>query len=384
MDADFNTEKYSINFYTRTKFSSKNSLTSGLTADIMHFNLFNRDIYANISSDTTRLNVVDDATLYQGFTTWKHRFSPKFSFTGGLHAQFYSLNEQFVVEPRASFQYVADATHSLSIGYGLHHQVQNITTSFVQTKTVSGDMIQTNKDLGYTGSHHFVLTYDWNISEHLRLKAETYYQSLFDVPIEGRPSSYSALNTGASFAPSDTDSLVNEGSGKNYGIELTLERFFSKGYYYLFTTSLFESKYKGADNVARNTAFNTQYVVNLLGGKEWRLNNNGKFLALSLKLTSIGGKYLTPVDLALSQQYGRTVYVTSEAYSEKQDPYFRADFRISYRKEYRKSTLEVSLDMQNITNNKNIFQQSYNPRTGTVTTQYQQSFFPVPYARFTF
>jgi hypothetical protein len=382
-EADFNTRKYSLNFYTRTKFSSRNSITSGISIDALQFDLFNRDLYANINSDTTRLDVADNATLMQAYSTWKHRFNQKFSLNAGLHTQYYSLNNDFVWEPRLSVQYVMDAKHSLSIGYGLHHQTQNITTSFVQTKTQSGRILETNKELGYSGSHHYVLTYDWNITENTRIKAETYYQTLFDVPVE-RSGSFSVLNTGVSFGPSDEDRLVNKGTGRNYGLELTLERFFDHSYYYLLTMSLFDSKYNGSDGIERNTAFNTQYVVNLLGGKEWKLNSAGKFIALSLKLTTIGGKYLTPIDFERSQQFGRTIYRESAAFSEKQDPYFRADVRISYRKEYKKSTLEISLDMQNVSNNKNIFAQNYNARTNTITTQYQQSFFPVPYVRFTF
>jgi hypothetical protein len=274
--------------------------------------------------------------------------------------------------------------HSLSIGYGIHNQIQNITTSYAQTKTFAGQMIETNKDLGFTSSQHYVLTYDWNLTGNTRLKAETYFQKLDNVPVETSRSPYSALNTGSSFGPSDADSLVNKGEGTNYGLELTLERFFDKGFYYLMTTSLFDSKYKGSDGKERNTAYNTQYVFNILAGKEWKLRGEGKFLALSLKLTSIGGKFLTPIDFEKSQQFGRTIYQESKAYTQKQDPYFRSDLRISYRKEYKKSTLEISLDMQNVSNNKNIFSQNYNPRTNKVVTQYQQAFFPVPYVRFTF
>jgi hypothetical protein len=384
-NADFKTRKYSLNIYTRTKFSAKNSITSGASVDFLQFDLFNQELYANLNSDTVRLNVDDAATLTQAYTTWKHRFNPRFSFNAGIHTQHYSLNDQFVVEPRASVQYILNEKHSLSLGYGLHHQMQNITTSFMQTKTSAGEMVQTNRRLNFTGSHHYVVTYDWNITSNTRIKAEAYYQRLFDVPVESKPrSSFSALNTGASFAPTDEDSLVNKGSGRNYGLELTLERFFDKGFYYLLTTSLFDSKYQGADGVERNTAFNTRYVVNVLAGKEWRIKKDGKFLAVSVKFTTIGGKYLTPIDFIASQQLGRTIYRDSEAFSVKQDPYFRADLRLSYREEFRKSTMEFSLDLQNITNHKNVFTQDFNPRTGAVTTQYQQSFFPVPYFRLTF
>lgn len=382
-EAKFTTTKYSVNFLTRTKLSTKNSLTSGISADAMQFGLYNREVYANLNRDTVRLDVDKAATLLQGYSTWRHRFSNNFSLNTGVHVQYYTLNEQWAIEPRVSVQYIVNANHSLSVGYGLHHQVQNITTSFMQTKTPSGPIL-TNKDLDFTRSQHYVLTYDWNISANTRLKAETYYQEIDKAPVEAHPTSFSALNTGASFGPVDEDSLVNAGTGRNYGIELTLERFYSKGFYYLITTSIFDSKYKGSDGVERNTAFNTGYVLNVLAGKEWKIGSNGKFFSVSLKVTTIGGKYLTPVDVALSQQYQRTIYKEGQAYSVKQDPYFRTDLKLSYRKEYKKSTLEIALDLQNVTNNQNVFSQNYNVKTNSIVTQYQQGFFPVPFVRFTF
>lgn len=192
------------------------------------------------------------------------------------------------------------------------------------------------------------------------------------------------MNTGASYSPIEETNLVSKGTGRNYGIELTLERFFSKGYYFLVTTSLFDSKYNGSDGIQRNTAFNTKYVINTLGGKERGVGKKRNFFFLNLKLTTIGGKYLSPIDFQLSQQYRRAVYNESKAFSDKQDEYFRVDLKLSYRKEYKHSTLEVAMDLQNLTNHKNIFDQGYNSRTNNIVTEYQQSFFPVPYVRYTF
>ncbi|HTF16761.1 MAG TPA: TonB-dependent receptor [Chryseolinea sp.] len=379
----YGTQKYSVNFLTRTKFNARNSITSGFTADVTDFDLYQHERFPNVSKDTVRLDVNDLTVLYQAYSTWKHRFNQRWAMQAGVHAQYYDLNEQWAVEPRLGLQFIpGDGRQVLSIGYGIHNQAQNLTTSFTQTR--HGDQsVLTNKDLGFTTSHHAVFTYDWNISEYLRLKAEVYYQSLNNIPVEQRPTSYAAINTGASFLPSGRDSLVNEGTGNNYGVELTLERFFNRGYYFLITTSLFNSRYSGSDDVERNTAYNTNYVFNVLAGKEWALRR-GRFLSLSLKLTTIGGPYLTPINVEESRARGRTVYRESEAFSERQRAYFRSDLRISYRKEYRKTTLEVSLDLQNLTNNQNIFSQSYNYRTNSVMTQYQQSFFPVPYVKFTF
>lgn len=383
-EAQFDTRKLSFSTSLRTKFNSKNSLTYGFSIDALNFALFSRDVYANLNRDTVRIDVDDNTSLYQLFATWRHRFNNKLSFNAGVHGQYYSLNKQGAVEPRIGLQYVINGKQSVGIGYGLHNQIQSAYTSYVQTKTSSGDYILTNTKLDFTTSQHTVLTYDWNISDNLRLKAEAYYQQLDNVPVDRNPGSFSAINIGSSFAPSNEDSLESEGSGRNYGVELTLERFFSKGYYFLITTSLFDSKYKGSDGVERNTGFNTQYVLNGLLGKEWRVGRNKNFLSANIKVTTIGGKYLTPIDFEASQQQERTVYKEHEAYSEKQDPYFRADLKIAFRKEYKRSTLEIAVDLQNITANENIFAQDYNASSNTIVTQYQQGFFPVPFVRFTF
>ncbi len=384
IEGEFNTAKYSAVGFLRTKFNAKNSLTSGFYIDYTDFNLLNRDFYANLGTSITRVNIEDQTTLYQAYTTWRHRFNKRLSLNLGAHAQYYSLNKQAVVEPRVSAQYMLNGNHSLSLGYGLHNQAQSIYTAYIQTTLADGTRALTNTDLDFTTAQHTVLTYDWNISDNLRLKAETYYQTLSNVPVERTPTSYAALNDGSSFIPSDTDSLVSNGTGRNYGVELTLERFFNKGFYFLITGSLFDSKYTGSDDIERNTAFNTQYVLNTLAGKEWRVGQKRNYLVLNLKLTTIGGKYLTPIDFQASQQLGRTVYDEANAFSEKQDPYFRVDLKFSYRKEYANSTLEMAVDFQNLTNDQNIFSQAYNARTNSIVTQYQQGFFPVPFVRFTF
>ncbi len=382
-EASFTTTKYSASLMTRTKFNRRNTVTSGVTVDMMDVDLYQRDLFANVLKDTVRLDVADRTVLYQMHTTWKHRFNENLSLQTGVHAQYYDLNKQWAVEPRMGLQFIpGDGSHVFSLGYGIFNQAQNITTSYVQTRH-EDQTIMTNKDLGFTTSQHFVFTYDWNISEKTRLKAEAYYQSLKNVPVEQSSSSFSAINTGISFGPMNRDSLVNKGVGTNYGIELTLERFFNDGYYYLLTTSLFNSRYEGSEGIERNTAYNTRYVVNALAGKEWSLNG-GKFVSVNLKATTIGGPYLTPLDYELSKARGRAAYKESEAYSVRQDAYFRIDLRLSFRQEFKRSTLEASLDLQNLTNTKNIFAQNYNPRTNSVITLYQQPFFPVPYVRFTF
>lgn len=379
--ANFNNQKFSAIININHKFNSKNTLNAGANTDLMKFDFLNERNFNGVNRQL--VNQKGEAYLSQGYAQLKHRFTNKFSLNVGAHAQHFSYTNDLVVEPRAGLKYALNGRSSFNVGYGIHHQMQTIYNYFVETPIENGIEL-TNKDMGFTKSEHYVLGYDMNITEFVRIKIEAYYQQLSKVPVNSYSSSYSSINDGLSFAPSDVTNLVNKGTGKNYGAELTLERYLNKGFYFLITGSLFDSKYKGSDGIERNTAFNTKYAANILAGKEFNLGKKGATLALNIKSTLIGGRYLTPLDLELSRLAGTSVYDYRFAYSARQKEYFRTDFKITYKKDYKKSTLETGIDIQNITNTKNIFQQGYNAVNNTVATQYQTGLLPIPFVRFTF
>ena len=383
--ASFKTQKYSFNGQLVHKLNSRNSIHSGFYNDVYQYNLFNEDVYKG-TEHVTQVDRNGNWYLGQAYTQWKHRFTPLLSVTPGLHIQYTTQGNAFALEPRIGARFNISENQSINAGYGLHNQMQSAYTYSVETKTASGVQL-TNKDLGFTRSQHFVLGTERLLSESTTMKVETYYQLIDHAPVTGsaNPSSYSALNSGNSFAPDNEDSLVNKGFGQNYGLELTVERTFSRGFYFLMTASLFNSKYKGSDGIWRNTAYNTGYVFNALVGKEWKVGKSkSNVLALNIKFTTIGGRYLTPLNFDESQKAQQAIFDESQAYSQRQKEYLRCDVKLSYRKEYVKSTLEFSLDLQNITGQQNVFNQQYNRRTNQVVTQYQQGFFPVPFVRYTF
>ncbi|MBX7095285.1 MAG: TonB-dependent receptor, partial [Flavobacteriales bacterium] len=309
-DAIFITDRYNAHAKLNHKFNAKNSLIAGIMADLIHIDLFDKDYINN--QEVFSVNVNGDVFLAQGYAQWKHRFNNKLTFVGGVHSQWLNLNDSYSVEPRASLKWSIVPRHSLAIGYGMHSQMQPVYNYFVLTPTVNG-AVETNKNMSFTKSQQGVLTYDFSITENMRIRTEAYYQYLYDVPVETQRSSFSTLNTGADFAPSDVDSLVNKGSGSNYGVELTLEKFFSDGYYFLITGSLFDSKYKGSDGVERNSAFNTKHVLNVLGGKEFKVGKKGNVFAFNVRSSWVGGKFLTPIDLAATQSAGYAIFDLNNA-----------------------------------------------------------------------
>jgi hypothetical protein len=367
--------KYSAGYQFNKKFSSKNQLTAGVVADFNKLNLRNDYIPDGDSVLTTFFDTKQNATLLKSFVNFAHRFSDKLSSNLGVYHQLFTLNNTQSIEPRWNIRYQLRPGQSLSFGAGLHSQTQPLEVYFYETRNSSGQKELTNKELGFVKSVHTVLGYDISFSRHLRLKAEIYGQYLYNAAVEKTASSFSMLNAGADFYFPDKTGLVNKGKGYNYGVELTLERFLDKGFYYLFTTSVFKSQYKGSDNMWRSTAFNSNYVVNFLAGKEFRLSKKSSF-GIDAKLAWTGGQRYTPFDVEASETAGYVIFKEDEAYSLQNDPYMRFDFKLSFSRNGKKTTQKWYIDLQNLTNRDNIYIRTLNPKNGTTGVINQIGFFP--------
>jgi len=368
--------KYSAVYNITKKFNAKNTLNVGVIADRMKYH-YADSTYEN-PSYLMLTNFDGSANLIQAHIQWQHRFTDLLTFNTGLHYQQFTFNNTNSVEPRVGLKWNFSEKQTISIAAGMHSQLQPMSLYFLETKYNDGSTEKTNKDLSFTKSNHFVLGYDYNIGENLRLKVETYYQDLYDIPVEISPSTFSTSNIGADYGIPNVENLENSGTGKNYGVEITLEKFFTNNYYFLVTGSFFESKYTTNDNVERNTAFNGNYTVNALFGVEFNLDNNKKHvLTISAKSTGAGGKRFIPVDLNKSAMAGTAVYDYDNAYKNKYDDYFRSDLKFGYKRNGKKTTQEWAVDLQNFTNRDNVFQVIYDSQLNEMKTEYQQGFFPM-------
>jgi hypothetical protein len=367
--------KYSAGYTFNKKISAKNQFTAGVIADINKLKLDQSLIKDGDSVLTNIVSTRETASLLRSFANWSHRFSDKVSSNFGVFSQFFMLNNTWSIEPRWNIKYQFRPNQSLSFGTGLHSQTQPLEVYFYRTTTNTGQTLLTNKNLDFTKSGHAVAGYDINPSRHLRFKAEVYGQYIFDAAVEQTPSSFSMLNAGADFGFPDKTFLVNEGKGYNYGLELTMERFLNKGFYYLVTASVFQSKYKGSDNKWRNTAFSQNIVTNILGGKEFKLTERSSF-GIDTKLALAGGQRYTPFDVEESLENGYVVYKETEAFSLRNDPYWRWDLKFSYTRNGRNTTQKWYVDFQNLTNNKNLYIRTLNPKTAVIGEINQIGFFP--------
>lgn len=381
---DDETTRYSLKTYLNSKINKRLTVRTGVQLESIGLvtTVDDRDGSPDLDGDGVRdllrLRDFDGAFgLYQAFGQLRYRLGEKATVNAGLHAQYFSLSDAFALEPRLGFRYQASQKLTLTAGYGRHNQTPALPVFFFRDLTTGSP--DANQNLGFLTADHYVVGGDLAFAPNWRLKTEVYYQNLSNIPVDNFSSSFSILNAGADFVFPERGSLVNDGTGTNYGVELTLEHYFANNWYLLFTGSLFESKYSGSDGVERNTAFNNNYVANLLAGREWAFGKQQQHrFTINLKVTGSGGRYYSPVDLEASRELQTDVRDESLAFTERYTDYFRTDlkFGVQLNSATRKFSQSFFIDFQNLTNRENIFQERFNPVTGEVNTVLQSGFFP--------
>lgn len=379
----FQQYKYSFNQTFNKKFSAKNFISIGYFADVFQFSLLDSTL-RNKNKYIILRNFEGTSGLLRSFAQWQHRFTEYLTLNTGLQYQYFAFNNSQSIEPRFGLKYQFLASQSISIGYGLHSQLQPFQIYFKETPdAATGGYVRSNSKLEFVKSHQLVLGYDYLLSKNMRLKLETYYQYIYNAAVEKAPSSFSMLNAGADFGIPSPDNLINNGKGKNYGVELTLERFYQHGYYFLITNSLFNSRYTGSDGVERNTGFNNKHILNVLAGKEFRISQRFAF-SLDFKIAWSGGRRYTPIDLEKSILAEQEIRINTRAYEGQFQDYFRPDVKLTLRLNGKRITQELYFDVQNVINRKNPFTEKYSAEKKRIIVVNQLGIFPVLQYRVTF
>jgi carbon monoxide dehydrogenase subunit G len=369
--------KITLSATLNKKLNTRHSFKAGVILNKLYYSFVQH--YRNDTANVflTPINEKGSDYTFQSFAEWSYKASEKLTLNAGMHYLMLLGNHTWSIEPRASVKYDISSYASVAFGYGLHSQVQPLGVYFVKVKNPLGNESDPNKNLALTKSEHFVLSYDQSLTEFIHLKAEVYYQYLFNVPVSiDRLNTYSILNLEGGYP---SLALVNNGKGRNYGLEISFEQFLHKGMYYILSTSLYDSKYQASNGIWYNTRFNSNYSFTATGGKEFKTGDKfqNRVIGVNLKGTYAGGLRETPVDLPASVGNGYVIYKDDMAYANKMPDYFRADVGFSLKRNRKKSTVTWSIDIQNVTNTKNIFSRYFDPETKAIKTIYQAGILPI-------
>ncbi|MBE9600861.1 TonB-dependent receptor [Pedobacter sp. MC2016-24] len=363
------------NLYTNTtirysgilnyKLNQHNSIRSGLNANFLKYNLYGQQYDTDTRLLRTLINEQGSTSSFDGFIQYKAELGNVFTLNTGVHVNYFNLSESWSMEPRLGLKAQLNEGQTLAFSAGLYSRLEPLSYYFAKANTAQGTATQlpVNK-LSPTKSAQAVLSYEKLFTGNFKFKTEVYYQHLYDVPVSVDPKiNFSLLNVSDNSAIGSYTyrNLINKGTGKNYGIEFSIEKSLSKGYYFTVTSSIFDSKFKALGGQEFNTTYNTKYVGNLLVGKEWvtgkRKNN---LFGLNAKAIYAGGRRYSPILVDESFRLDEEIIDQNKVNTLTADPYVRIDFSSSYRINSKKVSHLIILDIQNLLNRENTVGMHYN------------------------
>ncbi|MCP4438986.1 MAG: TonB-dependent receptor [Aureispira sp.] len=373
-----------ISSFINSKLSSKLLFRSGIKGSLYMLDILDQYL------DREKIEYESDDYVIDAhaFAEMQYKFNSKLALSLGVSGHYMHLNKNtYGIEPRFALNWQVHPRHKLSLGYGWHSKRVPMIMQFYKELKPNGEYNSSNRDLGFVRSHHGELAYEWQLGKDWRAKSDIYAHYLTNIPIEQTSSSFSLINYGTFTLYPKVTNLKSEGVGLNYGLDLTVEKFFSKGYYGGFTGSVFSSKYQGSDGIWRSTSHDILYTVQLVAGKEFKIGKQKRnAITLDLRVRHHPGRRYIPIMEAESILANTEVLDYDNAYTAQLKPYFRLDFKVGARVNGPKGKIShyFFVDAVNPIMMKNELEKVYNPDQDAIVTKYQMGITPMVFYQLQF
>ncbi len=328
----------------------------------------------------------EPVNMGRGFLQWTYRPNTRWSFNAGVHSTYFSVNKERTFEPRMGVKWQLAQDKTLSFGTGIHSQIEPFGIYLLEN-TRQDSIPFSNRDLQLSKSWHNVLAFEKLFAGNTRFRSEIYYNHGYDIPVADLPgSTFSAVNTYFLFnVYASSIGLSNAGTTTNYGLDLSLEKLFSNGYYFMLNGSLFDAKYSTIDGHVFPSRYNTRFMTNLVTGIELNMGPQKRdVLGINTRIMFGGGNRYTPLEVTQLDNGINIRLNTAQRYSQQLDPYFRVDFGINYTINKPFLTHQVYLDVQNVIHRKNEGFLEYDIKKQSVNVIPQLGILPMLGYRLTF
>ncbi len=360
------------------KIDSNNSIRAGIEYHRTFADMFSIRRQSNQKFDT----LVDQRShsfYTQAYFQWKYKPNDFFELVPSLHTVYTSVNRELTFEPRIGMLFNLGRNQSLNFGAGFYSRLDPLPIYYFRVKVGKTDRKMVNSDLKTTKAFHLVAGYRISLASDLRVSLEAYYQHLFNVPVSiYNTNTFSMVNISEGLPDIN---LNNEGLSENKGVELTIDKSFSRSYYFLATVSLFNSEYKASSTRWYSTYYNSNFIFNFVCGKEFKVGKyNQNSLGFNFRNMARGGYRYTPPEYEQSIKRKYIVYNTNKTFGEHLPFYDRMDLGMNYRINKKSSAFNFSLDIQNVTNRHNVYKRTFSYVSGAVVERDRKLIGLVPIA----
>jgi hypothetical protein len=156
------------------------------------------------------------------------------------------------------------------------------------------------------------------------------------------------------------------------GIELFAQRQLFEGLYWQVALSHTRVRHVAGDGIWRRGAYDAPFSATVIAGRRF-----GTRWDLSMRGAVASGRPTTPVRSDLSTEQRRLILDAERLYTDRAASYQRFDVRGERRFTVGGRPLAVYLDLQNVTNRRNVAGVDWNPKTNRLAVAEQAGLLPV-------
>lgn len=305
------------------------------------------------SEYNSKLDFIKYGLFFQGS---RSMFGEKIIVSAGLRADANTYSEKMndlsrTISPRLSASYNFTDKLSLNFNTGIYYQLPAYTILGYRAQT-GGSLV--NKQVDYIRSSQLVMGMEYNTLKNTRFTVEGFYKYYDRYPIINVLGNDIPLaNLGADFGVIGNRPVSGFTAGRSYGAEFLAQQRLTKGYYGIFALTLFKSEFQDKNQQYVPSSWDSRYIVSMTGGKIFKKN-----WEVGAKFRVNGGSPYTPYDIAASSVknnysiYPQGIQDYDNLNENRLSDFYQLDLRIDKKYPFSKFSLNVYLDIQNLTYNK--------------------------------
>jgi hypothetical protein len=284
--------------------------------------------------------------------------------TAGVRADRFDLAEAIRVSPRLAAAIRLSPALDLTAAVGRYHQ---------QVPLVYLAAIAGNRSLSPMRADHAIVGVSWTPAPALKITLEGYEKRYAAYPVATGIPQLTLANAGDSYdVVSALVPMRSLGQGRVRGIELFAQRQLFEGLYWQVALSHTRVRHVAGDGIWRRGAYDAPFSATVIAGRRF-----GTRWDLSMRGAVASGRPTTPVRSDLSTEQRRLILDAERLYTDRAASYQRFDVRGERRFTVGGRPLAVYLDLQNVTNRRNVAGVDWNPKTNRLAVAEQAGLLPV-------
>ena len=252
------------------------------------------------------------------------------------------------LSPRLSASYSLTEKIAINFNTGIYNQLPSYT--ILGFRNEAGDLL--NKDVSYISTKHLVLGFEYTTSKNSIFTIEGFYKGYINYPFD-LIDSISLANKGGDFGVVGNTAVKSNNDGRAYGFEVFVQQKLYNNFYGLISYTFVRSEFQDINGAYVPSTWDYRNMLSITGGKIFKKN-----WEVGMKFRYNSGSPFTPYDVLASSLKSNFDVINqgigdnTRVNSERLDQFYQIDIRADKKYNFNKWTLDVYLDIQNITNNK--------------------------------